>query len=84
MHANALLRVSCARCHGTGFSGRVGVYELFIPTDAIRQAVSDEVTLQELRALAKEIDFTTLFMDGMDKVKSGMTTVEEVFRVCSS
>ncbi|HPF39439.1 MAG TPA: ATPase, T2SS/T4P/T4SS family [Phycisphaerae bacterium] len=74
----------CARCHGTGYSGRVGVYELFIPSDDIRQAVSDGATLQDLRALAKRMEFTTLFKDGMEKVKSGMTTVEEVFRVCAS
>ncbi|MCB9858102.1 MAG: Flp pilus assembly complex ATPase component TadA [Phycisphaerales bacterium] len=74
----------CARCHGTGYSGRIGVYELFIPTDEVRQAVSDGATLQDLRTLAKKMDFTTLFKDGMEKVKSGMTTVEEVFRVCAS
>ena len=79
-----LLGEGCSRCHGTGYSGRVGVYELFIPTDEVRQAVSDGATLQELRVLAKQMEFTTLFKDGMEKVKAGMTTVEEVFRVCAS
>jgi len=75
----------CPKCHGTGFSGRIGAYELFTPTDEIRQAISDGMTLQDLRQLAlKTNTVTTLFDDGMQKVSSGLTTVEEVFRVCSN
>lgn len=73
----------CSRCHGTGFSGRIGVYELFVPNDDIRQRISDGITLQELRQVAYAADMTTLYKDGMDKVRSGLTTVEEVFRVCA-
>jgi len=75
----------CPKCHGTGFSGRIGAYELFTPTDEIRQAISDGMTLQDLRQLALRTDaVTTLFDDGMQKVSSGLTTVEEVFRVCAN
>ena len=73
----------CNRCHGTGMSGRIGVYELFVPDDAIRQAISNSATLQQLRQLAKEHSMTTLYQDGMDKVKAGITTPEEVFRICA-
>jgi len=74
----------CSRCHGTGFSGRIGVYEFFVPNDDIRQMISDGITLQELRHVAFSSDMTTLYKDGMEKVKSGLTTVEEVFRVCTA
>jgi len=74
----------CNRCHGTGHSGRIGVYELFVPTDEVRQAISDGATLQQLRAVAMEHGMITLYMDGMAKAKSGITTPEEVFRVCAS
>jgi type IV pilus assembly protein PilB len=73
----------CAKCHGTGYLGRIGIYELFVPTDDIRQAISDGATLQQLRKLSRESGMTTLYQDGMEKVKSGITTAEEVFRVCA-
>ena len=73
----------CAKCHGTGYLGRIGIYELFVPSDNIRQAISDGATLQDLRRLGKESGMTTLYTDGMDKVRSGITTAEEVFRVCA-
>ena len=75
--------VGCTKCHGTGYAGRIGVYELFVPNDAIRQAISDDATLQDLRKLARESGMTTLYSDGMGKARSGITTAEEVFRVCA-
>ena len=74
----------CSRCNGSGYSGRIGVYELFVPSDDIRQAISDGATLQELRRHAKSLDAPTLLSDGMAKAKAGITTVEEVFRVCAA
>ncbi len=73
----------CSKCHGTGYMGRIGVYELFVPDDDARQAISDGVTLQDLRKIAAPA-MTTLYMDGMEKAKGGITTAEEVFRVCSA
>jgi len=74
----------CAKCHGTGYLGRIGIYELFIPDDAVRQGISDELPLQELRKLAMNCAMTTLFADGMAKAKSGITTIEEVHRVSAA
>lgn len=74
----------CAKCHGSGHSGRIGVYELFVPDDAVRQAISDAATLQDLRRLAKKSNMTPLMADGLAKAKCGLTTVEEVFRVCTA
>lgn len=73
----------CTKCHGTGHLGRIGIYELFVPNDDMRQAISDGATLQQLRKLAREAGMTTLYQDGMEKVKAGITTAEEVFRVCA-
>lgn len=72
----------CPKCHQTGYSGRIGIYELFVPDDAVRQAISDGATLQQLRELAKAATSTTLLSDGLSKAKGGITTVEEIFRVC--
>jgi type IV pilus assembly protein PilB len=74
----------CAKCHGTGYSGRIGIHELFIPDDNIRQAITDGIPLQELRKLANQVQMTTLFSDGMSKAKAGITTAEEVLRVCAA
>jgi type IV pilus assembly protein PilB len=73
----------CSRCHGTGHLGRIGIYELFVPDDDIRQAISDGATLQDLRKLAQAASMTSLYADGMQKVRAGITTPEEVFRVCA-
>lgn len=73
----------CSKCNGSGFTGRIGAYELFIPNEKLRQAISDDLALQELRQLARSSSMTTLLMDGMSKAKAGITTVEEVFRVCA-
>ncbi|RIK66409.1 MAG: ATPase [Planctomycetota bacterium] len=74
----------CAKCHGTGYSGRIGIYELFVPDDEFRQAITDGATLQDLRRLSAERKIPTLYDDGMAKAKAGITTVEEVFRVCAA
>ena len=73
----------CAKCHGSGYLGRIGIYELFIPDDDIRQAISDNAPLQDLRKLGFEKKMTTLYTDGVSKAKAGITTMEEVFRVCA-
>jgi len=76
--------VGCKKCHGTGYSGRIGIYELFLPDDEIRQAISDNAPLQELRRIAARKNYVTLYSDGMAKARAGITTVEEVFRVCAA
>ncbi|MCC6682722.1 MAG: Flp pilus assembly complex ATPase component TadA [Phycisphaeraceae bacterium] len=69
----------CKRCRNTGYSGRLGVYELYIPDDESLDAISRGATLQELRQLARSgTGYTTLRQDGLDKIKAGLTTVEEL------
>ena len=70
----------CPKCRNSGYSGRVGVYELFAPDDETMDAVSRGATLQELRRLALASgQYTTLAQDGIEKVRAGITTVEELF-----
>jgi type IV pilus assembly protein PilB len=71
----------CGKCRKSGFSGRIGIYELLIATDALRDKICANASINELRALARECGMTGLHHDGMAKVKAGLTTVEEVFRV---
>jgi type IV pilus assembly protein PilB len=71
----------CAKCRKSGFSGRIGIYELLMATDALRDKICANASINELRALARECGMAPLHHDGMAKVKAGLTTVEEVFRV---
>jgi general secretion pathway protein E len=71
----------CARCRGTGFRGRVGIFELLVLTEAMKRAIAQDDGPADLRRLALDEGFRTMHEDGWDKVQAGLTTVEEVFRV---
>ncbi len=73
----------CSRCRGTGFSGRIGIFELLIPDEVLVAAIARGAPLQELQAILGKQGFVTLQSDGMEKVKGGLTTVGEVFYVTS-
>ncbi len=75
--------LGCQKCHKTGYLGRIGIYELFVPTDAARESISNGANLQQLRELAVQSEMKTLRLDGLAKVKAGITTIEEVFRACA-
>ena len=74
----------CARCRGSGFSGRIGVFELLVPDEAFCAAVSRGATPQELAALAKAAGHRTMRVDGLEKVRAGQTTFEEVVLATAS
>ena len=71
----------CSACNNTGFKGRVGIYELLVINDDIRTLVINKASGAELRKKAKEFGMRTLEEDGMEKVRRGYTTIEEVLRV---
>ncbi len=71
----------CAKCGGTGFRGRLGLFELVRVDAAIKDAIARGARRAELAALAAERGWTTLRADGWEKVAAGLTTVEEVLRV---
>jgi type IV pilus assembly protein PilB len=65
----------CNRCRGTGFAGRIGIFELLIPSNEMLEAIGRGASLQELRTLTSH---ATLRVDGLEKVAKGLTTPEEV------
>lgn len=71
----------CDNCNHTGYRGRVGVYEVLVPTAAIRDAVLRKAPAAEIRQLAIEQGMTTMIQDGFLKVQKGITTVEEILRM---
>ncbi len=71
----------CAKCRDTGYKGRIGVYELMIPDDKIRNAIVAKTATDQIRKLAIASGMISLQEDGIQKVKDGITTAEEVLRV---
>jgi type II secretory ATPase GspE/PulE/Tfp pilus assembly ATPase PilB-like protein len=71
----------CADCHGTGFRGRVGIFELFAPGPEAKQLIASGAPAQELAFVARRDGWAPLQVDGLGKVEAGLTTAEEVYRV---
>jgi type II secretory ATPase GspE/PulE/Tfp pilus assembly ATPase PilB-like protein len=71
----------CAACRDTGYRGRVGVFELLVVTDALKDAIARGASRAELRAIAEAEGMRPLRQDGWEKIEAGLTTVEEVLRV---
>lgn len=68
----------CDECRGKGFRGRVGIYEVLGMTDPMRKLITARATSDLIRKQAVEEGMVTMLQDGLDKVSSGLTTVEEV------
>jgi type II secretory ATPase GspE/PulE/Tfp pilus assembly ATPase PilB-like protein len=71
----------CENCINTGYTGRVGIFELLVVSNKIRQMVQDKMSSEEIKAEAAREGMTTLREDGMNKVFEGVTTLSEVVRV---
>ncbi|MBT5808687.1 Flp pilus assembly complex ATPase component TadA [Candidatus Uhrbacteria bacterium] len=71
----------CQVCHDSGYSGRSGVYEVLMVSDAIRAVVMERKNADVIRTLAMSEGMTTMLHDGLRKVVAGETTLEEILRV---
>ncbi len=74
----------CSRCRGTGFAGRIGIFELVVPNEELLAAIARGTSLQDLQGLLARSGFATMRADGMEKDKGGLTTPGEVFYVSST
>jgi type IV pilus assembly protein PilB len=71
----------CDHCRGSGYVGRVGIYELLVIDDQFRDVINSDSSVNNIRRLFLESGRRSLFEDGLIKVKQGLTTIEEVLRV---
>jgi type IV pilus assembly protein PilB len=71
----------CDFCRGSGFVGRVGIFELLIVDDKFRDMINGDASVANMRKVFVQSGQPTMFDDGMRKVKEGVTTMEEVLRV---
>ena len=71
----------CGQCNHKGYVGRIGIYEALAVTEKIRSLITQRATSDEIQKQAITEGMTTMLQDGLDKVSSGLTTIEEVIRV---
>ena len=71
----------CLTCGGTGYRGRLGIFEVLDVTEKIRKLIIDpHFSLDGLRAATREQGMKTMFEDGLDKVELALTSIDEVLR----
>jgi len=73
--------VGCRACRQIGFSGRMGIYELMVSSEDVRQLAQDRASSWKVKQAAVRHGMRTLRQDGWDKVLKGSTTAEEIMRV---
>jgi type IV pilus assembly protein PilB len=76
--------VGCSRCGGSGYRGRVGVYEVMTVDERIRTLVLEHGSVDEIATAAEESGMARLREDGMHKVRAGLTSIAEIERMTSS
>jgi type II secretory ATPase GspE/PulE/Tfp pilus assembly ATPase PilB-like protein len=74
----------CARCGQTGYRGRIGVFQLLIMSERLEQLASEKAPREEIEREARGEGMLTMWEDGIEKVLSGLTSVEELARVCTN
>lgn len=72
----------CSDCGYTGYSGQIGLYEIFAPTEQLRAELAKRPTKPWLERLTREAGMKTILEDGIEKIRQGITTVEEVAKAC--
>ncbi len=71
----------CKKCGNTGYRGRIGVHEVLMMSEEISKLCVDEATSDDIRKVAIDQGMLTLRQDGLEKVRLGQTSIEEVVRV---
>ncbi len=71
----------CSACNNTGYKGRIGIFEVLNMSNEIKEIVMTNPSSDAVWNLARKAGTTTFFEDGIEKVKAGITTLDEVFRV---
>ncbi len=71
----------CEICHNSGYIGRLGIFEVMLVDDDIKEAIELKKDALDIQRIAVKLGMTTMFEDGIQKVLQGVTTLEEILRV---
>ncbi|MBL4699500.1 MAG: Flp pilus assembly complex ATPase component TadA [Phycisphaerales bacterium] len=74
----------CEKCRNTGYSGRVGIYEMLAVDDTLRDVIARNPNVSEFRRLCLERGMKSLRSDGINKASDGLTSIQEVLRVTAA
>jgi type IV pilus assembly protein PilB len=72
--------VGCKKCRNTGYAGRIAIQELLVPNEEIMEMINDRSSLKKLREKGLQNGMVSLQSDGIEKVKAGIISIEEVLR----
>jgi type IV pilus assembly protein PilB len=70
----------CKKCRDTGYTGRIAIHELFVPNEEIMEMINERASSKKLRAKALQNGMISLQSDGIEKVRAGIISIEEVLR----
>ncbi|KKR78342.1 MAG: Type II secretion system protein E [Candidatus Curtissbacteria bacterium GW2011_GWA1_40_9] len=70
----------CDICHHTGYSGRIGIFEVMVVTNSIKDLITRKADSSTIEVKAREEGMRSMLEDGIEKVKSGITSLEEIIR----
>ena len=76
--------VGCKKCRNTGYIGRIAIHELFMPNPEVQELITRNANVKKIREAAVKGGMVTLRLDGLQKAKAGITTIDEVLRVTTS
>ena len=71
----------CQVCHLSGYAGRIGIFEVLIVDEGIKDLITNKADAEKIEEYAKSNGMETMFDDGLEKVKQGLTSLEEIMRV---
>lgn len=74
--------VGCNKCENTGYRGRMGLHELLVSSNRIKELITKNATIEEIRSLSVDEGMRTLLQDGIEKVIKGFTDFSQVRKVC--
>jgi len=72
--------LGCKKCRNTGYAGRIAVHELFVPSEKITEMINERANLRKLKQEAIKNGMVPLQLDGIEKVRAGIISIDEVLR----
>ena len=74
----------CKRCANSGYFGRIAIYEQFVISDRIKALIAEGATALQVKQAAQQEGLQTLLQSALNKVRNGVTTLDEAFSVCAT
>ncbi len=71
----------CDHCNGTGYHGRIGINEVMVVDDEVRDAFLRRASTSDIKKIAVKNGMVSMLEDGYNKTTQGITTIEEILRV---